>query len=109
MNSKNPNNIIEKRVCENVMATPKIKKVKIIIEDNNQIKTDTENNYFIKKQNEEKVQILNYFLQTPDKLNENNIFNISQKTRKEERSYETFNKVFNICKINNKDGNCLFT
>jgi hypothetical protein len=79
-------------------TTPKITKVKIIIDHDNEINHESEENI---NNTDEKAKIVNYFLNTPEKF----IPSRSQQgSKKEENSTNAFNKVFNISKTNNKDG-----
>ncbi len=83
-------------------TTPKITKVKIIIDQDNEINEEPEEDQQLPT---ERAQILNYFLQTPEKLISNIDTSVSQQgSKKEEKSTDTMNKVFNISKTNNKDG-----
>lgn len=83
-------------------TTPKITKVKIIIDQDNEINQEPEENQQLPN---ERAQILNYFLQTPEKLITNIDASVSQQcSKRDEKSTDPTNKVFNISKTNNKDG-----
>ncbi len=84
------------------LTTPKIKKVKIIIDQDNEIDPEPEEN---QQPTNERAKILNYFLQTPERLVQNIETSASQQgSKKDEKMLEYNNKVFNISKTNNKDG-----
>jgi hypothetical protein len=87
----------------NKLNTPKITKVKIIIDQDNEINSEPEESQL---PSNERAKILNYFLQTPERLIPNLETSASQVgSKKDEKTIEPYNKVFNISKTNNKDGN----